>query len=160
MPLRPVIAICGTTGVGKSKLAIELALKLSEKSDYHGWKGSIVVNADAMQAYKGFNTITNKIPLGERAGVDHALMDFKEPTEQYVVGQWIHDATRVVSSSLSWPSGSRLTVYGSDQRRTRLKQNPHCRRWNRILDPASRFSRPPCGRTGASLSPGLDVISR
>ena len=101
MAFRPVIAICGTTGVGKSKLAIELALKLSEKSDHHGWKGGVVVNADAMQTYKGFNTITNKIPLGERAGVDHVLMDFKEPTEQYVVGQWIHDATRAVSSSLS-----------------------------------------------------------
>ena len=99
MALRPVIAICGTTGVGKSKLAIELALKLSEKSDCHGWKGGVVINADAMQAYKGFNTITNKVPLEERAGVDHVLMDFKEPTEQYVVGQWINDATRAVSSS-------------------------------------------------------------
>lgn len=99
MALRPVIAICGTTGVGKSKLAIELALKLSEKSDRHGWKGGVVVNADAMQTYKGFNTLTNKVPLGERAGVDHVLMDFKEPTEQYVVGQWIHDATRAISDA-------------------------------------------------------------
>jgi tRNA dimethylallyltransferase len=97
MALRPIIAICGTTGVGKSKLAVELALNLSEKLDSHGWKGGVVVNADAMQAYKGFNTITNKIPLGERAGVDHVLMDFKAPTEQYVVGQWVHDAIRAVS---------------------------------------------------------------
>ena len=58
-----------------------------------------MVNADAMQAYKGFNTLTNKMPLEERAGVDHVLMDFKEPTEQYVVGQWVHDATKAVSSS-------------------------------------------------------------
>ena len=100
MALRPVIAICGTTGVGKSKLAVELALKLAERIDHHDWKGGIVVNADAMQAYKGFNTITNKIPPGERAGVDYVLMDFKEPSEQYVVGQWINDATRAVSSSL------------------------------------------------------------
>jgi tRNA dimethylallyltransferase len=104
MALRPIIAICGTTGVGKSKLAVELALNLSEKLDSHGWKGGVVVNADAMQAYKGFNTITNKIPLEERAGVDHVLMDFKEPTEQYVVGQWVHDAIRAVSlfHSASW----------------------------------------------------------
>lgn len=99
MTLRPVIAICGTTGVGKSKLAVELALRLSETSDQHGWNGGVVVNADAMQAYKGFNTITNKIPLGERSGVDHVLMDFKEPTEQYVVGQWIHDATRAIEEA-------------------------------------------------------------
>ncbi|KAH9983323.1 tRNA isopentenyltransferase [Russula compacta] len=101
MALRPVIAICGTTGVGKSKLAVELALKLSEKFDHHGWKGGVVVNADAMQVYKGFNIITNKIPLGERAGVDHVLMDFKEPTEQYVVGQWIHDATGAINDAHS-----------------------------------------------------------
>lgn len=100
MSLRPVITICGTTGVGKSKLAVELALRLSERSDQHGWNGGVVVNADAMQAYKGFNTITNKIPSGEQAGVEHVLMDFKEPTEQYVVGQWIQDATQAVSPFL------------------------------------------------------------
>lgn len=100
-PWRPLIVICGATGVGKSKLAIELALKLSERSDRHGWKGGVVINSDSMQVYKGFNIITNKTPLGERAGVDHVLMDFREPTEQYVVGQWIHDATGAVSSPLS-----------------------------------------------------------
>ncbi|KAI0304286.1 IPP transferase-domain-containing protein [Multifurca ochricompacta] len=99
MALRPIIAVCGTTGVGKSKLAVELALNLSEKIDNNGWKGGIIVNADAMQAYKGFDTLTNKIPLSERAGVEHVLMNFKEPTEQYVVGQWVHDAIRVVSLS-------------------------------------------------------------
>jgi len=97
--LRPIIAICGTTGVGKSRLSVELALHLAKRHDSLGWKGGVVVNADAMQTYKGFNTITNKIPLGERAGVDHVLMDFKEPTEEYVVGQWVHDAIRAVSSS-------------------------------------------------------------
>ena len=97
--LRPIIAICGTTGVGKSRLAVELALNLAKRFDSHGWKGGVVVNADAMQAYKGFNTLTNKIPPGERAEVEHVLMDFKEPTEQYVVGQWVHDATLAVSPS-------------------------------------------------------------
>ncbi|KAI9464916.1 tRNA isopentenyltransferase [Lactarius psammicola] len=97
--LRPIIAICGTTGVGKSRLAVELALNLAKRLDNHGWKGGVVVNADAMQAYKGFNTLTNKIPLGERAGVDHVLMDFKEPTEQYVVGQWVHDATQAINDA-------------------------------------------------------------
>ena len=98
--LRPIIAICGTTGVGKSRLAVELALNMAKRLDNHGWKGGVVVNADVMQAYKGFNILTNKIPIEERAGVEHVLMDFKEPTEQYVVGQWVHDAIQAVSSSL------------------------------------------------------------
>ncbi|KAH9988249.1 IPP transferase-domain-containing protein [Russula compacta] len=101
MALRPVIAICGSTGVGKSRLAVELALKMSNKFDYHGWKDGVVVNADPMQVFKGFDVLTNKIPLADRAGVDHVLMDFKEPTEQYVVSQWIHDATRVISDAHS-----------------------------------------------------------
>lgn len=112
MAFRPVIAICGSTGVGKSKLAVELALKMSNRFDHHGWKGGVVVNADPMQVYKGFDILTNKIPLADRAGVDHVLMDFKEPTEQYVVSQWIRDATRVVSSSLTIEPAddSRLTA--------------------------------------------------
>ncbi|KAI0270040.1 tRNA isopentenyltransferase [Gloeopeniophorella convolvens] len=96
MALHPVIAICGTTGVGKSKLSVELALRISKM---HEWNGGVVINADAMQAYKGFNTITNKISFEERAGVEHVLMDFKEPTEQYVVGQWIHDATKAIGKA-------------------------------------------------------------
>ncbi|KAI9443352.1 tRNA isopentenyltransferase [Lactarius indigo] len=97
--LRPIIAIFGATGVGKSRLSVELALNLAKRFDNHGWKGGVVVNADSMQVYKGFNTITNKIPLEERHGVDHFLMDIKEPTEQYPVGQWIHDATQAIDDA-------------------------------------------------------------
>jgi tRNA dimethylallyltransferase len=99
MALRPVITVCGPTGVGKSKLGVALALKLSEKLNHHGWKGGVVINADVMQVYKGFPIITNKMTIQEREGVEHLLMDFKEPTDPYVVGQWINDATRAVSSS-------------------------------------------------------------
>ncbi|KAI0320514.1 tRNA isopentenyltransferase [Amylostereum chailletii] len=92
MALKPLIAICGTTGVGKSKLAVELALRLSQDNPSREWKGAKIVNADAMQAYKGLDVITNKMPVEDRKGVDHLLMDFKEAGEQYVVGQWVNDA--------------------------------------------------------------------
>ena len=84
---RPLIVVCGTTGVGKSKLAVELALRLNGR----------IINADAMQVYDGLDVLTNKIPLAERHGVEHTLMGFKSPREQYVVGDWIKDATREVS---------------------------------------------------------------
>jgi tRNA A37 N6-isopentenylltransferase MiaA len=91
--LRPVIAVCGTTGVGKSKLAVELALRLAE--------GAAVINADSMQVYRGLDILTNKLPREEMKGVPHLLMDFKQPGEQYVIGQWVDEAAKAVSLMFS-----------------------------------------------------------
>lgn len=97
MSLRPLITICGTTGVGKSNLAIQLALSLSQSSPSRRWKGARIINADAMQVYAGLDIITNKVPEAERQGIEHLLMGFKQPSEQYVVGQWVQDAIKAVS---------------------------------------------------------------
>ncbi|KAJ7632285.1 tRNA isopentenyltransferase [Roridomyces roridus] len=94
MTLRPLIAIFGTTGVGKSNLAIELALHLKSRR-----KGARVINADAMQVYAGLDVLTNKVPESERQGVEHLLMGFKKPGEQYVVGQWVKDAISAIDES-------------------------------------------------------------
>ena len=102
MSLRPLIAICGTTGVGKSKLAIELALALLQAHSAHkygGYAGARIINADAMQVYAGMDILTNKVPAEEQCGVEHLLMGFKRPGEQYVVGQWVRDAVHAVSTS-------------------------------------------------------------
>jgi tRNA dimethylallyltransferase len=120
MTLRPLIAICGTTGVGKSKLAIELALSLSQNQSLvdkpnGGYTGARIINADAMQVYAGMDIITNKVPVEEQCGVDHLLMGFKKPGEQYVVGQWVKDATRLVGPMLL-ASGSKHSYmfFGAD----------------------------------------------
>lgn len=96
--LRPLVVICGTTGVGKSKLAIELALRLASPSPerQYPWRGARIINADSMQVYKGMDVITNKVPVAEQQGVEHVLMGFKEPGEQYVVGEWVRDTMRAV----------------------------------------------------------------
>ncbi|KAK7693137.1 hypothetical protein QCA50_002703 [Cerrena zonata] len=100
MSLRPLIAICGTTGVGKSKLAIELAQALSQsKYGINGYHGARIINADAMQVYAGMDIITNKVPLEEQAGVEHLLMGYKKPGEQYVVGQWVKDAIEAIEET-------------------------------------------------------------
>ncbi|KAF9452810.1 tRNA isopentenyltransferase [Macrolepiota fuliginosa MF-IS2] len=97
MTLRPLIAICGTTGVGKSNIAVELALRLGQGGFRHGWRGAKIINADSMQVYEGLDVITNKMPKEERKDVEHLLMDFKKPGEQYVVGQWVQDATKLIN---------------------------------------------------------------
>ncbi|TDL19610.1 tRNA isopentenyltransferase [Rickenella mellea] len=96
MTLRPLIAICGTTGVGKSKLAIEIASFLSRATSA---PASRIINADAMQVYAGMDIITNKIPVTERQGIEHLLMGFKQPGEQYVVGEWVHDAVHAIDET-------------------------------------------------------------
>jgi tRNA dimethylallyltransferase len=97
MVFRPLIVICGTTGVGKSKLAVDLALRIAHGNLSSEWRNAKIINADAMQVYKGLNILTNKIPESQRHGIEHLLFDFKQPGEQYVVGQWVQDAIQTVS---------------------------------------------------------------
>lgn len=91
MSPQPLIVLCGTTGVGKSKLAIELALMLAQKE-----RRARIINADSMQVYKGLDILTNKVPVSQQNGVEHLLMDFKDPGEQYVIGEWLQDAVNLV----------------------------------------------------------------
>ncbi|RIB08020.1 IPP transferase-domain-containing protein [Gigaspora rosea] len=79
-----VIAIVGTTGVDKSELGVQLAKAL------HGE----VINGDSMQVYKGLDIITNKMPMEEREGIPHHLMDFLEPHQEYRIKD-IHSRDRV-----------------------------------------------------------------
>ena len=97
MSLRPIITICGTTGVGKSKLAIDLAIHVDRNCSSSGWRAAKIINADAMQVYRGLDIITNKVSESEKQGIPHLLMGFKHPGEQYVVGEWVQDAIKLVS---------------------------------------------------------------
>ncbi|KAJ3145370.1 hypothetical protein HDU89_007124 [Geranomyces variabilis] len=84
---KPVFAVIGTTGVGKSQLGVELA---------HAINGE-VINADSMQVYKGLDIATNKAPMHERQGVPHQLLDFVHPSKEYSVADFERDALRTIS---------------------------------------------------------------
>ncbi|WP_081747510.1 tRNA (adenosine(37)-N6)-dimethylallyltransferase MiaA [Arthrobacter sp. Br18] len=64
-PEAPVIAVVGPTGSGKSDLAVRLALELDGE----------IINADAMQFYRGMDIGTAKLSTTERRGVRHHLLD-------------------------------------------------------------------------------------
>ncbi|MET1085575.1 MAG: tRNA (adenosine(37)-N6)-dimethylallyltransferase MiaA [Arthrobacter sp.] len=78
MGTQPVIAVVGPTGSGKSDLAVNLALEL----------GGEVINADAMQFYRGMDIGTAKITPAERRGVPHHLLDILDVTQEASVSQF------------------------------------------------------------------------
>jgi tRNA dimethylallyltransferase len=95
MSLKPLIAVVGTTGVGKSRLAVDLALHCAHLL----YPKARVINSDAMQVYSGLNILTNKMPSEERRGVKHCLMDFRAPGEQYLVTDWVKDASTCIEEA-------------------------------------------------------------
>jgi tRNA dimethylallyltransferase len=72
-----LIAIVGATGTGKSDFALDLAEALGRAG-----RVAEVVNADAMQLYRGMDIGTAKLPPAARRGVPHHLLDVLEVTEE------------------------------------------------------------------------------
>lgn len=79
--MRP-LAIIGPTGTGKSQLALDVAERLS------GERGAEVVNADAMQLYRGMDIGTAKLPVDERRGVPHHQLDVLHVTQTATVARY------------------------------------------------------------------------
>ncbi|PPB49392.1 tRNA (adenosine(37)-N6)-dimethylallyltransferase MiaA [Arthrobacter pityocampae] len=82
----PVVAVVGPTGSGKSELGIALARRLDGE----------VVNADALQFYRGMDIGTAKLHPAERQGIDHHLLDVLDVTQEASVAAYQEDARRVI----------------------------------------------------------------
>lgn len=81
-----ILAIVGPTGVGKTKLSVELA------KYYNG----IVINCDAVQIYKGLDIGSAKVTEKEKEGIPHLLFDIKRPDEDYTVKDYQTDARNLI----------------------------------------------------------------
>lgn len=86
-----IIVIVGPTGVGKTKLSIELAKY---------YKASII-NADAVQIYKDLNIGSAKVTEAEKEGIKHYLLDIKNLDEEYSVCDYQRDARRIINDNLN-----------------------------------------------------------
>lgn len=86
MPGRQVVAVLGPTAAGKSALALALAA---------GRRGEII-NCDSTAVYRGFDIGTDKVPMAERHGIPHHLIDIVEPTDEYTAAQYAHDAASAI----------------------------------------------------------------
>jgi tRNA dimethylallyltransferase len=81
-----VIAIVGPTASGKSDAGIALALRL----------GGEIINCDSVQVYREIEIATAKVPLAERRGVPHHLIDFVPPERNYTAGEWARAAAQKI----------------------------------------------------------------
>ncbi|HEV2447186.1 MAG TPA: tRNA (adenosine(37)-N6)-dimethylallyltransferase MiaA [Candidatus Sulfopaludibacter sp.] len=79
--------MAGPTGSGKSELALEIA------EEFHGE----VVNCDSLQVYRYFDVGTAKLPVGERRGIPHHLIDVVNPDELFTAGEYARAARETVS---------------------------------------------------------------
>ena len=84
-----IICIVGPTGVGKTKMSIELAKKYN----------AIIINCDATQVYKGLDIGSAKATKEEQEKIPHYLLDFKDIYEEYSVYDYQLDAREILTKN-------------------------------------------------------------
>ncbi len=82
----PVVAVVGPTAAGKTSLSLDLAEAL----------GGEIVNTDSMQIYRGMDIGTAKLPVEERRGITHHLLDVLDVTEPATVAEFQEWARAVI----------------------------------------------------------------
>ncbi|MGN6128337.1 MAG: tRNA (adenosine(37)-N6)-dimethylallyltransferase MiaA, partial [Humibacter sp.] len=103
----PLLVIVGATGTGKSDLAIEVATRLGER----GVRAEIV-GADAMQLYRGMDIGTAKLPIAERRGIPHHLIDVLDVTDEATVA-WYQPRAREAIADIRSRGGVPILAGGS-----------------------------------------------
>ena len=84
-----IIAVVGPTGVGKTKMSIELA------KEYN----AAIINCDAVQIYKYLDIGSAKVCEDEKEGIKHYLLDIKNPNENYTVKDYQIDARKIIENN-------------------------------------------------------------
>lgn len=81
-----LLAIVGPTATGKSALGIALAKRF----------GGEVVSCDSTAVYRGFDIGTDKVPIAERGGIPHHLIDVADPLEEYSAARYAREAAAAI----------------------------------------------------------------
>lgn len=82
-----LIAILGPTATGKSALGIAIAEQFNGE----------IINCDSTAVYRGFDIGTDKVPMEQRRGIPHHLIDIADPTDEYTAAQFARDAAVVIA---------------------------------------------------------------
>ena len=84
-----IIVVVGPTGVGKTKMSIELA------KEYN----AAIINCDAVQIYKYLDIGSAKVCEDEKEGIKHYLLDIKNPDDDYTVKDYQIDARKIIENN-------------------------------------------------------------
>lgn len=98
--MNKAIVIAGPTGVGKTKISIDLASELNAE----------IISSDSAQVYRGLNIGTAKIREEEKEGIKHHLIDIVEPVSKYSVGNFEKDVNKILNQN---PEKNFLLVGGT-----------------------------------------------
>jgi tRNA dimethylallyltransferase len=82
-----LVAVAGPTGSGKSDLALAIAEKFNGE----------VVNCDSLQVFRYFDIGTAKLPVEERRGIPHHLIDIVDPNELFTAGEYARLARETIA---------------------------------------------------------------
>jgi tRNA dimethylallyltransferase len=85
--VRPrVLAVLGPTATGKSGLALALAERF----------GGEIVSCDSTAVYRAIDIGTDKVPVSERRGIPHHLIDIVAPDDSYTAARYAADASAAI----------------------------------------------------------------
>jgi tRNA dimethylallyltransferase len=100
-----LVALFGPTAVGKTGVAIALAERLRE-----GGEDPVAVNCDSIQVYRGLETLSGAASAAERERLEHRLLSFVEPAEEFSAGRYAEAAHAEIDALLA--EGRRPIVVG------------------------------------------------
>lgn len=85
-----ILAIVGPTGVGKTKLSINLAKKYNAD----------IISCDSMQIYRKMDIGTSKVTEAEKENVKHYMLDIRDANEEYSVYDYQKEARKILNDKL------------------------------------------------------------
>ncbi|MBG6107785.1 tRNA (adenosine(37)-N6)-dimethylallyltransferase MiaA [Frigoribacterium sp. CG_9.8] len=90
-----LIVIVGATGTGKSRFSLDLGELIRSEG-----RQAEIINADAMQLYRGMDVGTAKLPVSERRGIPHHLLDVLDPRDEASVSKYQSGARAAICDIL------------------------------------------------------------
>src|SRR5882757_2156469 len=90
-----ILALFGPTAVGKTGVALAVAERLRARGE-----DPVAVNCDSIQVYRGLETLSGAATAEERERLDHRLLAFVDPAEEFSAGRYAEAAHREIDSLL------------------------------------------------------------